>query len=36
MVIGNVPALNDTSKLRYAWAGVIEVVEAGQTTFQIP
>jgi hypothetical protein len=36
MLIGNVPALNDTSKLMCTWAGVIEVVEPGQTTFQIP
>lgn len=36
MLIGNVPALNDVSQLRCAWAGVIEVLEAGQTTFQIP
>jgi hypothetical protein len=34
--MGNAPALNDTSQLRCTWAGVIEVVEAGQTTFQIP
>ena len=36
MLIGKAPALNDTSKLICTWAGVIEVVEAGQTTFQVP
>ncbi len=36
MLIGNAPALNDTSQLKCAWAGVIEVVTAGQTTLQIP
>ena len=36
MLIENTPALNDTSQLRCVWAGTIEVVEPGQTTFQIP
>jgi hypothetical protein len=36
VIIGKVPALNETSKLRCTWMGVIEVVEAGQGTFQIP
>ena len=35
-LVGNAPALNNTSKLMCAWAGVIEVVEAGQSILQIP
>jgi hypothetical protein len=30
------PALNDSSKLVCAWAGIIQISFAGQTTVQIP
>jgi len=36
VLIGNMPALNNSSKLMCAWGGVIEVVNPGQTTVQIP
>jgi hypothetical protein len=36
VLIGNMPALNNTSKCMCAWAGVIEIVIAGQFTVQIP
>jgi hypothetical protein len=35
-LIGNMPALNHTSKLLCMWAGVIQVVHPGQMTVQIP
>ncbi len=35
-LVGGMPALNDTSKLMCAWAGVIQVINAGQTKIQIP
>ncbi len=35
-LVGGMPALNDTSKLMCAWAGVIQVIYAGQTKIQIP
>ena len=36
VLIGNQPALNDSSQLACAWGGVIGVAFAGQTTHQIP
>jgi hypothetical protein len=36
VLIGNLPALNDSSKLACAWAGMIQISFAGQTTVQIP
>ena len=36
VLIGNMPALNHTSQLLCMWAGVIEVVQPGQMTVQIP
>ena len=36
VLIANMPALDDTSKLMCIWAGVIEVTYAGQATHQIP
>jgi hypothetical protein len=36
VLLGNTPALDDTSKLMCSWAGVISVVNAGQVTEQIP
>ena len=36
VLLGNMPALDDTSTLMCAWAGVISVVYPGQVTEQIP
>lgn len=36
VMIRELPALNNTSKLMCAWAGVIQVVNPGQTTVVIP
>ncbi|HET7232577.1 MAG TPA: DUF4280 domain-containing protein [Longimicrobium sp.] len=36
VMLGSAPALNSTSKLMCAWAGVIEIVTPGQTTEQVP
>ena len=36
VLIGNQPALNDTSTLTCSYGGVITVKSAGQTTVQIP
>lgn len=36
VLIANMPALDNTCKLMCAWAGVIEVVNAGQATVEIP
>jgi hypothetical protein len=36
VLIGNMPALNHTSKSLCMWAGVIQVVQPGQMTVQIP
>ena len=33
---GNMPALNNTSKLMCAYAGVIQIVNPGQNTVMIP
>jgi hypothetical protein len=36
VLIGNMPALNESSKLSCAWAGLIQFSFAGQTTVLIP
>ena len=36
VMLCNAPALDDTSKLMCIWGGVIEFVQAGQATHQIP
>lgn len=36
VLVSNVPALNNTSKLMCAWAGVISISFPGQVTHQIP
>ncbi|OEZ61001.1 MULTISPECIES: DUF4280 domain-containing protein [unclassified Duganella] len=36
VLIGNMPALNNSSKLMCMWAGVIEISAPGQTTVSIP
>lgn len=36
VLLANMPALDNTSKLICNWAGVIEVLAPGQTTEQIP
>ena len=36
MLIGNMPALNNNSKLMCAWGGVIQIVNPGQTQTMIP
>lgn len=36
VMIGNMPALNDSSICNCIWAGVIQITFAGQTTEQIP
>lgn len=36
VLIGKVPALNNTSKLICNWGGVIQVVSPGQTKMMIP
>lgn len=36
VLIGNMPALDNTSKLMCMWGGVIQVVNPGQTTVLIP
>jgi hypothetical protein len=36
VLVNNMPALNNTSKLMCMWAGVIQVVMPGQTTEMIP
>lgn len=36
VMVANMPALNDSSKLMCNWAGVIEVTNAGQTTIKVP
>ena len=36
VLLGYMPALDDTSKLACTWGGVISVTFAGQTTEQIP
>ncbi len=36
VLIASMPALNNSSKLMCAWAGVIQVVSPGQTTVMVP
>ena len=36
VLIGNMPALDSTSKLMCTWAGVIQITNPGQTTVMIP
>ena len=36
VLIGNMPALNNSSKLMCAWGGVISINNPGQTTTQVP
>jgi len=36
VLIGNMPALNNTSKCMCNWGGVIQVVSPGQMTVQVP
>jgi hypothetical protein len=35
-LIGGMPALDNSSKLMCAWAGVIQIVNPGQTTVMVP
>ena len=36
VLIGKMPALNNSSKLMCAWAGVIQIVNPGQMTVMVP
>lgn len=36
VLIGNMPALNDSSKLMCMWGGVIQITAPGQFTTQVP
>jgi hypothetical protein len=36
VMIGNMPTLNNSSKLMCAWAGVIQILVPGQTTVMVP
>jgi len=36
VMVANMPALNDSSKLMCNWAGVIEVTSPGQATINVP
>jgi hypothetical protein len=36
VLIGNMPALNDSAKLMCAWAGVIQIVVPGQMSVMVP
>jgi hypothetical protein len=36
VLLGNMPALGNTSKLMCSWGGVIQIVNPGQMTVQIP
>jgi hypothetical protein len=36
VLIGNMPALNNTSKLMCTWGGVIQITNPGQTTTMVP
>jgi hypothetical protein len=36
VLLGNMPALNDSAKLMCTWGGVISVVSPGQFTVQVP
>ena len=36
VLIGNMPALNDSSKLMCSWGGVIQIINPGQAQIQTP
>lgn len=36
VIIGSMPALNNTSKLMCSWGGVIQITSPGQTTTMVP
>ena len=36
VLIGNMPALNNSCKLMCTWSGVIQIVNPGQMTVQVP
>lgn len=36
VLIDGMPALNNTSKLMCVWGGVIQIIDAGQVTIQVP
>ncbi len=36
VLVGNMPALNNSSKCMCAWGGVIEIVSPGQATTEVP
>lgn len=36
VLVGNMPALNSTSKCMCNWGGIIEILNPGQVTIQIP
>ena len=36
VLIGNMPALNDSAKLMCAWGGVIQITAPGEFTVQVP
>jgi hypothetical protein len=36
VLIGNMPALNNSSKLMCMWGGVIQILNPGSTTVQVP
>jgi len=36
VLIANMPALDNNSKLKCSWGGVIQIVNSGQTTVMIP
>ena len=36
MLVGNMPTLNESSKLMCAWGGVIQITAPGQTTMMVP
>ena len=36
VLIGNMPALNESSKLMCNWGGVIQITSPGQVTVQVP
>jgi uncharacterized protein DUF4280 len=36
VLIGNIPALNDSAKLMCAWGGVIQIVSPGEFTVNVP
>ncbi len=36
VLVGNMPALNNSSKCMCNWGGIIEIVSPGQMTVQVP